>query len=107
MDVTFLDEYLLYGRPPKQYVIDRLLAERQAMVGGAGFYAGMEMLGSRTPDLTLMALRLALAGHRADDDAIVRLREICERSRAGGEGARQAASDYYAQVGSGSHGTTG
>jgi hypothetical protein len=107
MDVMLLDEYLLHRRVAKRDVVASLLRKRQAAAGSAGFYAGIELLGEKTPDLTLIALRLALAGKKADDDAVVRLRALCERSWAGGPDGAAAAEAYYAQVARGSDGTTG
>ncbi len=58
--------------------------------GAAPFYEGMERLGSRTPDLALIALRLVLAGRRADDAAVVWLRDVAARARAGDAAARRS-----------------
>ena len=56
--------------------------------GAAPFYEGMERLGSRTPDLALIALRLVLAGRPADDATVVALRDVAARARAGDAAAR-------------------
>ena len=61
VDFPLLDRYLLEGTPPKEDVIAALLRERPEAPGAAPFYEGMKMRGSRTPDLSLMALRLVLA----------------------------------------------
>ena len=68
MDFNFLDRYLLDGAPPKAQVVKELLKKRSDVPGTAAFYQGIQMLGLKTPDLTLIALRLVLAGKPADDD---------------------------------------
>ncbi len=93
MEFELLDRYLLEATPAKDEVVKALLAERSNVAGAQAFYEGMRMLGARTPDLTLIALRLVLAGKRADDDNVVALRELAERARSG-EGA-VAARDAY------------
>lgn len=85
-----LDQYLLTGDPPKGDVVAGLLAERSAVPAAAPFYEGIRLLGPRTPDLTLIALRLVLAGKPADDAAVVELRELSDRSRKGDRDAREA-----------------
>ncbi|HTU70190.1 MAG TPA: hypothetical protein VMF11_07690 [Candidatus Baltobacteraceae bacterium] len=84
MHFELIDEYLLTGTPRKSEVIEALLANRSELAAAAPFYEGIRMLGARTPDLTLVALRLILAGKRADDAGVVELRELAERSRSGG-----------------------
>jgi len=97
MHFELIDEYLLSGTGRKADVIEKLLAERSTLPAAAPFYEGMRMLGARTPDLTLVALRLVLAGRRADDASVVELREHLEKARAGGaDGA--AARDAYRRM---------
>lgn len=74
-----LDRYLLDGAPPKTDVIKTLLADRSDLAAAAPFYEGMRLLGPRTPDLTLLALRLVLAGKKADDANVVALREAAAK----------------------------
>jgi hypothetical protein len=83
MDFESLDGYLLAGAPSKGELVQKLLARRSSIPAAAAFYEGIERLGARTPDLALLALRLVLAGHRADDDAVRQLRDVSERARAG------------------------
>jgi hypothetical protein len=90
MDFDLLDRYLLDGVPAKGEVIRRLLDSPAPAPRAAPFYEGMRLLGARTPDLSLMALRLVLAGHKADDASVVQLRGIVERARRGDDAARQA-----------------
>ncbi|HEV3153558.1 MAG TPA: hypothetical protein VGZ02_07130 [Candidatus Baltobacteraceae bacterium] len=97
MDFDFLDGYLLEQRPPKEQVVKELLKRRHDAAGAAAFYRGIEMLGSKTPDLTLIALRLVLAGKTADDERVVRLREIVERARAGSD-SNEARAAYYREL---------
>jgi hypothetical protein len=54
----------------------------------------MRLLGGRTPELALLALRLVLAGRQANDDAVRALRAIVERIRTGGDEAGAARKDY-------------
>jgi hypothetical protein len=84
-----LDRYLLDGSPEKARVVSALLEARAGGAAAQPFYDGMRLLGPRSPDLSLMALRLVLAGKRADDPAVVRMREIVERARGGDAAARQ------------------
>ena len=88
MDFELLDGYLLDGVPSKSEVVRLLLATRPHAQGAAAFYEGMERLGSRTPDLALIALRLVLAGRPADDATVVWLRDVAARARAGDAAAR-------------------
>jgi hypothetical protein len=94
MDFESLDEYLLRGTGRKADLIENLLADRSTIPAAAPFYEGMRMLGARTPDLTLVALRLVLAGKRADDASVVALRDHAATARAGGEGAAPARVAY-------------
>ncbi|MGA9946279.1 MAG: hypothetical protein WBP75_14715, partial [Candidatus Cybelea sp.] len=57
--------------------------------GAAPFYEGLQRLGPRTPDLALIALRLVLAGRRADDATGAWLRDVVARARAGDAAARE------------------
>jgi hypothetical protein len=88
MDFELLDGYLLDGTPPKAEVIRKLLEQRPSAPGAAPFYEGMQRLGARTPDLTLIALRLVLAGKRAEDAAVTWLRDLVARARSGDAAAR-------------------
>jgi hypothetical protein len=98
VEFNLLDRYLLEGVPPKGQVVEDLLKRRAGMPGAAAFYQGMQMLGPKTPDLTLIALRLVLAGKKADDAAVVRLRSLVESARAKGEGAQSAVAAYYREL---------
>lgn len=90
MDFEPLDGYLLDGRPSKPELLKRLLREPPPPAQAAPFFEGIRLLGQRTPDLALIALRLVLGGKKADDDAVSRLRAIVERARRGDAGAREA-----------------
>jgi hypothetical protein len=92
VDFPLLDRYLLEGKPPKDEVVAALLRERPEAPGAAPFYEGLKILGSRTPDLSLMALRLVLAGKKADDASVKSFRTIIERVRSGRDGAGASAS---------------
>jgi hypothetical protein len=94
MHFESIDEYLLSGTGRKAELIQALLAHRSALPAAAPFYEGMKLLGARTPDLTLVALRLVLAGKRADDESVVALRDHALAVRAGGDGAAAALAAY-------------
>ncbi|MBV8197869.1 MAG: hypothetical protein JO263_07025 [Candidatus Eremiobacteraeota bacterium] len=97
MEFELLDGYLLSGAPAKHAVIARLLETRPQAPGAAPFYEGMQRLAARTPDLTLIALRLVLAGKKADDANVTALRDILARHKRGDATARD---DYQQFVGS-------
>jgi len=88
MHFELLDGYLLDGEPAKPALVRALLEARPAAEGAAPFYEGLERLGARTPDLALIALRLVLAGKKADDASVARLRDVVARARAGDPAAR-------------------
>jgi hypothetical protein len=98
MEFDLLDGYLLDGSPPKAEVIRRLLESPPPSPRAAPFYEGMRILGARTPDLSLMALRLVLAGKNAGDDDVKALRAIVERARRGDDEARQAYRALFSDV---------
>jgi hypothetical protein len=89
MDFELLDGYLLNGTPSKGEVVAELLRKRPDAQGAPPFYEGMRRLGARTPDLALIALRLVLAGKRADDATVARLRDVVMRARSGDAAARE------------------
>ena len=66
--------------------------------GVPDIYQGMELLGGKTPDLTLIALRLVLAGKKADDENVIRLRGVIERARAKGIDAASARENYRREL---------
>ncbi|MBV9333266.1 MAG: hypothetical protein JO146_04610 [Candidatus Eremiobacteraeota bacterium] len=96
MDFELLDGYLLNGSPSKSEVVQKLLETRPPAQAAAPFYEGLARLGSRAPDLALIALRLVLAGRKAEDDAVARLRDVVARARAGDAAARD---EYRTVVG--------
>jgi hypothetical protein len=98
MKFDSLDRYLLEEQPSKAQVVKELLKERADVPGAAAFYQGIQMLGPKTPDLTLIALRLVLAGKKADDSTVVRVRRIVERARAKGIDSQSAIEAYYKEL---------
>lgn len=94
MNFDLLDRYLLEEKPSKGEVVKALLSDPAGVPQAKPFYEGMRMLGPKTPDLTLIALRLILAGKKADDVHVVALRSSVERARARGVD-RQSAIDAY------------
>lgn len=95
MDFELIDRYLLDGTPTKADVVAALLASPQDVAPARPFYEGMRMLGARTPDLTLIALRLVLAGKKADDAAVIELRGFIETAHGGGAPGDQARTAYH------------
>jgi hypothetical protein len=91
MDFELLDGYLLKGTPAKADVVKRLLAQPSPVPAAQAFYEGMRLLGPRTPDLTLIALRLVLAGQKPDDASVVELRTLIEEAK---NGSKQALERY-------------
>ena len=91
MEFELLDRYLLESTPAKADVVKALLSDRSGAPAAQPFYEGMRMLGARTPDLTLLALRLVLAGKKADDESVVALRDLAERARSGEDAAAREA----------------
>jgi hypothetical protein len=98
MDFDSLDRYLLDGNPPKAAILAQLLKERPGGPDAAAFYQGIELLGDRTPDLTLIALRLVLAGRKADDESVRRLRDVIGRARADTAGRADAVQAYEREL---------
>lgn len=98
MQFDFLDRYLLDGAASKASVVQEVLQRRSAVPACSAFYEGIEMLGPGTPDLTLIALRLVLAGKAADDERVARLRSIVQRARANDAGRQHAVREYYEEI---------
>lgn len=97
MEFDLIDSYLLEGVPQKSAVIAALLEAPPALPAAAAFLEGLRLLGTRTPDLALVALRLVLAGKPASDEAVVELKMLSDRARSPG-GGRQAAIDRYREL---------
>jgi hypothetical protein len=95
MDFELLDGYLLNGRPAKPAVVEGL-AKLPPTGPAAPFLEGIRLLGERTPDLALIALRLVLGGRTADDASVSAVRDAVERVRAGDESGR---AEYAVAVG--------
>ncbi len=94
MTFDLLDRYLLEGEPPKPEVVRALLESPGDSPGAKPFYEGMRMLGPKTPDLTLIALRLVMAGKTASDANVVEMRTLVQQARAGGEQGAGAIERY-------------
>ncbi|MGH7737739.1 MAG: hypothetical protein ACREMP_07730 [Candidatus Tyrphobacter sp.] len=86
---SLIDAHLLDAGSSRGDLVAELLVLGPASDAVRPFYEGMRMLGARTPDLALIALRLAIAGRARDDAAVVRMRDIIARARAGEAGARE------------------
>lgn len=95
---ALIDAHLLDGTPSRAELIAQLLASPAPSERVRPFYEGMRLLGARTPELSLIALRLALAGRPADDAAVVRLRGILERVRSNDGQAEAARASYQAEL---------
>lgn len=98
MNFELIDRYLLDGVPARADVVRELLLSPAELPAALPFYEGMRMLGARTPDLTLIALRLVLAGKRADDAAVVNLRELVAQARSEGPAAEAARTSYHQEL---------
>ncbi len=98
MNFELLDRYLLEGKPEKAEVVKTLLAQPSPLAAAVPFYEGMRMLGARTPDLTLLALRLVLVGRKADDASVIALRALSEQARAAGAGDSAERRAYHEAV---------
>jgi hypothetical protein len=98
MDFDLLDRYLLDESVKKSEVVAHLLKNRPHAEGAAPFYQGLELLGAKAPDLTLIALRLVLAGKKADDESVIRMRAIVDRARAKGVDAAAARGNYFKEL---------
>jgi hypothetical protein len=96
---SLIDGYFLRGTPQRSGLVAQLLAARASAEAARPFYEGFRILGARVPDLSLIALRLVLAGRRADDDAVKNLQAIVERIRKGGAQAQAARSEYRSLLG--------
>ncbi|MDQ2992079.1 MAG: hypothetical protein M3R30_04570 [Candidatus Eremiobacteraeota bacterium] len=90
MNFESLDRYLLTGSPVKAEIVTSLLAMQDPPDQARPFLEGLRVLGSRTPDLALIALRLALAGKPHGDGQVTHLRSLVERARGGDATAKEA-----------------
>lgn len=90
-----LDVHLLEGTP-RGALVEALLREPPPSKAARPYYEGMRLLGSRTPELALVALRLTLAGLRPDDRSVVRLRDVARAALQGGAQAARAREEYAA-----------
>lgn len=96
MDVAALDRYLLTGSPAKAEVVAGLLAMPSPPDQARPFLEGLRVLGPRTPDLALIALRLALSARPHGDHDVTRLRGLVEKARGGDAAAREAYAAEFA-----------
>jgi hypothetical protein len=82
MGFEVVDGYLLGEPVSKPAVVEAFLADRSENAAAAPFYRALEAVGARAADEAFIALRLVLAGHAPDDDAVKRLRAIASLARA-------------------------
>ncbi len=82
MGFEVVDGYLLGRGGAKGDVVAALLASRSELPAAAPFYRALEAVGVRAADEAFIALRLVLAGHALDDDAVRRLRAVALLARA-------------------------
>jgi hypothetical protein len=85
-----LDSYLLESRPSKAQVVEALIGTSPVPAVAGPYIEGLRLLRDRTPDLALVALRLALAGKTVGDGSVIDLRNLAERARKGEPDAAQA-----------------
>jgi hypothetical protein len=88
MGFEVVDGYLLGDAISKPAAVTALLAERSGIPAAAPFYRALEAVGARAADEALIALRLVLAGHAAEDAAVKRLRAFAGIARAARTGDR-------------------
>ncbi len=98
MDFGSIDTYLLDGTPDKRDLVKGLLEAQVDDAATRPFYEGMKLLGPRTPDLALIALRLVSTGRKATDDEVTALRSLAGEAREGGDGASRARAEYRARL---------
>ncbi len=90
MDFELLDGYLLTGSPSKSEVVRALLEARRQADGAIAVLRGNASGSARErPIWRLIALRLVLAGRKADDATVAWLRDVVARARSGDEAARE------------------
>lgn len=99
MNFEMLDSYLLRGTPDKATVVAALLADPAPAQSVHAHLEGLRILGSRTPDLALIALRLAGSGKATSDADVVLARNLVERARRGGPDGAQASQAFGDLVG--------
>uniref|UniRef100_E6Q0X6 Uncharacterized protein n=1 Tax=mine drainage metagenome TaxID=410659 RepID=E6Q0X6_9ZZZZ len=90
MMFELLDSYLLESSPAKGAVVAALLASKPSGEHVRPFMEGIARLREQTPDLALLALRLAAANLRADDATVLALRDASQRARSGDPAARES-----------------
>jgi hypothetical protein len=98
VDFGSIDTYLLDGAPAKKDLVKGLLEAPAGDDATRPFYEGLRLLGPRTPDLALIALRLASAGKKATDEEVTALRLLVDEVRAGGARAGSARAEYHARL---------
>lgn len=91
---ALLDSHLLDAQPSRDELVATVLASPPPSDAARPYYEGLRMLAGRTPELALIALRLTLAGRHADDATVVRLRNLLQRVREGGEAGERARKEY-------------
>ena len=98
MEFELLDRYLLSAEGSKAAVVDALLQHPSDDPAAAPFYRALGRIGARAADEALIALRLVLAGKKPADDNVRALRELIQKSRAGGEQAAPARDAYFTEL---------
>jgi hypothetical protein len=88
MGFEVVDGYLLGDAVSKPAVVAAFLDDRSDVAAAAPFYRALEAVGARAADEAFIALRLVLAGHAAEDDAVKRLRAFAGIARAARTGDR-------------------
>lgn len=95
MQFDLLDSYLLTGTPEKRKVVNGVEKACAGIPAAKPFLEGIRILGARTPDLSLIALRLVLAGKPANDQTVLELKQAVDEARAAGPGRETAAGRYH------------
>jgi hypothetical protein len=97
MGFEVVDGYLLGDPVSKPAVVAAFLADRSESEAAAPFYRALEAVGARAADEAFIALRLVLAGHAADDEAVKRLRAVANFARAARTGDRRTLASLRAR----------
>ncbi|MBD5635554.1 MAG: hypothetical protein IAI49_13845, partial [Candidatus Eremiobacteraeota bacterium] len=82
MGFELIDGYLLGEPVSKPAVVESLLSQRSDAPAAAPFYRALEAVGARAADEAFIALRLVLAGHAPEDEAVRRVRALAGVARA-------------------------
>src|SRR5271166_1543520 len=81
LDCYLLNQPVEGEVPLKELVVAELLGAPSALPAAQPFYRALKVVGSDVGLESLIALRIALAGHAPSDERVLRLREIVADAR--------------------------